>query len=495
MASVEMKLSVGTITDRGLNPRRTINEDRLLALPDQGLFVVCDGVGGHNSGEVASELVVETFFNAIHGNVRGDREDFIELTLQHANKELHEMAQRDSSLRGMATTVALLWLDSHNGLVAHVGDSRVYRFTQGRLSQVTTDHTVVEDAIRAGQLTEVEAASHPMKHVINRAVGIEPEVEPDFSNFKLNGDDSFLLCSDGITGHITDAEIADLLSLPDSAQAICDELKRRCYDRGAEDNLTAVIVRLGTHHDDDDSTLQKARRKKTGRTQVFKQSRLTAPLDHDQSTVRGTTQLSTAAPKITVPFGNNNADRRDTSRIPISMVRSDERTYNDGPHNVVEPATASLSKRILVVFIVCILLGVSFYVGMWFDQQLAQKKAPTTAKTAADAPLALPTGDPSFNEGALAFNRSDWAAASDSFAQAVKKNPTNGEYQYWFARSKFEQHEYKDALAAFQKAIDSNYKGTKGSCFLYKGLCHTALKQDEEAVQDYRAYMAARIGG
>src|SRR5258708_1457957 len=110
MTSTIMKLSVGTITDRGLNPRRTINEDRLLALPDQKLFVVCDGVGGHYSGEVASETVVESLFTAIHagtfGRANGDREEFIEITLQQINRDLFTMAGSSPEYRGMATTVA-----------------------------------------------------------------------------------------------------------------------------------------------------------------------------------------------------------------------------------------------------------------------------------------------------------------------------------------------------------------------------------------------------
>src|SRR5215831_11781166 len=232
MAQTTMNLSVGTITDRGLNPRRPLNEDRLLAMPEHGFFVVCDGVGGHNSGEVASQMVVDTLANALNGEPVADREDFVELAVQRANRELYEMSGRDPAMSGMATTMVLVWVNDNEALIAHVGDSRVYRLSQGQLIQETVDHTVIEEAIRAGQISKADAESHPMKHVISRAVGIEPEVEPDFSLVNLNDGDAFLLCSDGITGHIPDDEIAELLGSGAAPQEICDEMRSRCYDRG-----------------------------------------------------------------------------------------------------------------------------------------------------------------------------------------------------------------------------------------------------------------------
>ena len=481
-----MKLSVGTITDRGLNPRRTINEDRLLALPDQKLFVVCDGVGGHNSGEVASETVVERLFTAIHTDAQtqlnGDKQHFIDGTLQQINRELFTMSNSDAELHGMATTVALVWIDEASALIAHVGDSRVYRFTRGGLIQETTDHTVVEDAIRAGQMTKSEAAEHPMKHVINRAMGIEQEVEPEFTQVRLEAGDTFLLCSDGITGHLTSEELASLLGSKASPQQICDEFKEVCYERGAEDNLTAVVVRIESIDHDDEPTHQKARRKaKTGATQVFKQSKVTSPMPNDKE--RATTRIAPGTARITVPVGSQSNNSRTGSNFGGTEYQSSARTNSDAP-------TGHLSKRILMAFVIVVLVGAAFYVGMRFDQQVTKNPSPASA---ADIPVASPTGDPAFNTAAQSFNKGEWAVAADNFATAAKNNPQRGEYQYWFARAKFEQGSYRDALFGFEKALGLNFKGTKGNCLLYKALCQSALKLDEEAQKTFKAYTAERI--
>ncbi|HZS45068.1 MAG TPA: Stp1/IreP family PP2C-type Ser/Thr phosphatase, partial [Blastocatellia bacterium] len=349
-----MELRVGTVTDRGLNPRRTLNEDRLLALSDSGLFAVCDGVGGHNSGEVASQMVVDALAKSVNGSPVGDKEDFIELALQRVNHDIFDLASRDSGMRGMATTVALVWIDDKSALIAHVGDSRVYRFSKNRLTQETTDHTVVEDAIRAGQMTEQEAQDHPMKHVINRAIGIEPEVEPEFSHIKANDGDTFLLCSDGITGHIPDAELKELLSSPASPQQICQELKNRCYSRGADDNLTAVVVRLGGHADDD-ATLQTARKGKQNGTQVFKQSRLTTKLGNNTGETQAL-NLPGSRARITVPVGGGIADTQFASTGPTPPF-SDATSIATG--------VSSLTKRIVLALLFCGLLIGAFYGGMW----------------------------------------------------------------------------------------------------------------------------------
>jgi len=485
-----MKLSVGTITDRGLNPRRTINEDRLLALPDQKLFVVCDGVGGHNSGEVASETVVERLFTAIHTDAQtqlnGDKEHFIDGTLQQINRELFTMSNSDADLHGMATTVALVWIDEVTALIAHVGDSRVYRFSRGGLIQETTDHTVVEDAIRAGQMTETEAAEHPMKHVINRAMGIEPEVEPEFSQVSLEAGDTFLLCSDGITGHLTSDELATLLGSKASPQQICEEFKEVCYERGAEDNLTAVVVRIESIDHDDEPTHQKARRKaRTGATQVFKQSKVTSPMPNDKGDERATTRIAPSTARITVPVGNQPNNPRTGSSPGGAEYQSSARPNSDAP-------TGHLSKRILMAFVIVALVGAAFYVGMRFDQQVAKNPSPS-ASAAADFPVTNPTSDPAFNAGAQSFNKGDWAVAAENFATAAKNNPQRGDYQYWVARAKFEQGSYREALFGFERALSLNFKGTKGSCLLYKALCQSALKLDEEAQKTFKAYAAERM--
>jgi len=143
-----------------------------------------------------------------------------------------------------------------------------------------------------------------------------------------------------------------------------------------------------------------------------------------------------------------------------------------------------------MAFIIIALVGAAFYVGMRFDQQVT--KNPQSVTGSADIPVVNSTADQAFNTGALAFNKGDWVAASESFATAVKNNPQRGEYYYWSARSKFEQGQYRDALSSFERALSLNFKGTKGSALLYKALCQSSLRLDEEAQKTFRAYAAER---
>jgi protein phosphatase len=240
-----MKVTVGQITDKGLNPKRTSNEDNLLAMPERGLYLVADGVGGRQGGEVASRTVVEVFsrvFSQEHGE---DLRKLIENTIDLCNQKIYEDARDDAELDGMATTIALVAVEGKRAVVAHVGDSRVYRHDDKGLICLTEDHSEVGEALRAGMLTPEQAAKHPRRNVISRALGAEQEVEPDFREIEIDARTSFILCTDGITRHVMDDEIGRLMRGGARPQAICDRLKELCYMGGAEDNLTAVVVDFG----------------------------------------------------------------------------------------------------------------------------------------------------------------------------------------------------------------------------------------------------------
>jgi protein phosphatase len=226
-----------------LSHKRPVNEDRCLVLEDRGLFVVCDGVGGHNSGEVASQLAVDTIEEAITHGDGEDVETLLENAVRYANRDIFEMASSDARFDGMGTTVALLYVDERAGraVVGHAGDSRVYRY-DGRLHRETYDHTDLDDAIRAGRITRQQATALGKQNTINRALGIEAEVQAEFKTIPLEEGNAFLLCSDGVTRHIDDDEIADLFAGGLEPDAMCEEIRSRCYARGAEDNLTAVVV-------------------------------------------------------------------------------------------------------------------------------------------------------------------------------------------------------------------------------------------------------------
>jgi protein phosphatase len=249
-----MKITVGQITDKGLNPKRLANEDNLLAMPDRGLFLVADGVGGRLGGAVASQLAVDIFSKVFAQRHRDDLRIIVESTIELCNQKIYEGARSDPNLGGMATTLAMLAVEGNRAIVAHVGDSRVYRFDRKGLICLTEDHSEVGEALRAGLITAEQAARHPRRNVISRALGAEIEVEPDFREIEIDDRTSFMLCSDGVTRHVTDEEIARLMKNGQRPQEICERLKQLCYQGGAEDNLTAIVVDFGARPYFDEAT-------------------------------------------------------------------------------------------------------------------------------------------------------------------------------------------------------------------------------------------------
>jgi serine/threonine protein phosphatase PrpC len=243
----EIKINSAVITDRGLNERRPLNEDSFLSEPEHCIFAVADGVGGAEAGEVASKTAIEVLGEAFRHQVEGaDIEDLMELAIQRANASIHQMAREHAKLSNMATTIVALHLAGKIATIGHVGDSRLYRLTpDAKLLRETEDHSIVEEEVRAGRMTPEQAATHPSKNVISRALGAEETVEVDLKTIEVEEGTSFLLCSDGMTRHIPDNELRQILLTHADLAAACAELKRRCFERGAEDNLTAVIVRLG----------------------------------------------------------------------------------------------------------------------------------------------------------------------------------------------------------------------------------------------------------
>ena len=226
-------------TDTGR--QRTANEDSLFV--DAPLFVVADGMGGAQAGEVASRAAAESFAQNLPS---GPPERLLEETIEGANRTIHELARKDPSLAGMGTTTtaALVDLDAEEVAIGHVGDSRAYRLRGGKLEQLTRDHSLVEEMRRKGQLTDAQAEDHPQRSIITRALGPEPEVEVDLQTVPAQAGDVFLICSDGLTTMLDDEKIANLLgratSLQSAVRALVDEANRA----GGRDNITVVLFRL-----------------------------------------------------------------------------------------------------------------------------------------------------------------------------------------------------------------------------------------------------------
>jgi serine/threonine protein phosphatase PrpC len=226
------------LSDVGLE--RDGNEDSFLVGPP--LFVVADGMGGAQAGEVASRTLVEVFEQA----AAGDRlPDALKATVEDANSRIHAMAKDDPSLRGMGCTTTASYVAGGHLTIAHVGDSRLYRLRGDSLEQLTEDHSLVGGLVRLGQLTPEEAAVHPQRSVILRAVGVEPRVEVDLLHQDLEPDDVYLTCSDGLTGMVPDEVIAETLkSLPKLSTA-AEMLIELANSAGGRDNITVVLFRIG----------------------------------------------------------------------------------------------------------------------------------------------------------------------------------------------------------------------------------------------------------
>jgi PPM family protein phosphatase len=233
-------LDIGSATSTGLV--RTTNEDS--ALVGSRLFAVADGMGGHAAGEVASAIAV-AHLRPLDG--RDDLgPDTIRLALAAANAAIGDAAAANPEQAGMGTAVTGLALvtlaGSPHWAVFNIGDSRVYRYAAGALTLLTEDHSETAELVAAGLLTPEQARTSPRRHVITRALGATRSPEPDQWVSPAVGDDRFLLCSDGLTGELEDAEIAEVLREVRDAQGAADELVRRAVAAGGRDNVTVIVV-------------------------------------------------------------------------------------------------------------------------------------------------------------------------------------------------------------------------------------------------------------
>ena len=226
------------LTDVGR--QRQANEDAYLM--DSPLFAVADGMGGAKAGEVASRTAVEAFQTG--GDEAGNAEDRLEAITRAANRRIFEMAQGDESRRGMGTTLTAALVGDGELAIAHVGDSRAYLLRGERLEQLTRDHSLVAELERTGQLSAEDAQHHPQKSIITRALGPEPDVQVDRQTHAARAGDVYLLCSDGLTSMLNDAEVGAVLRSADSLEAAADSLVRAANQSGGRDNITVVLFRL-----------------------------------------------------------------------------------------------------------------------------------------------------------------------------------------------------------------------------------------------------------
>ncbi|AKQ68042.1 serine/threonine phosphatase PrpC [Myxococcus hansupus] len=250
-----MRIEVAGSTHVGM--KRNHNEDNFLMLPEEFLFCVADGMGGHSSGEIASRIAVDElgeFYKLTAKDqdctwpfkmdkARNYDENRLATGIKLANARIFEKASSESKYKGMGTTIVSVHFGQNGVYVGHVGDSRVYYFRGGALKQVTEDHSLLNDYLKAKKLSPEEVENFPHKNVIVRALGMKENVQVDVSRVEPQEDDVFLLCSDGLSGMVTDAQMQEILQRTPELEKACSQLIDMANAAGGNDNVTCVLAR------------------------------------------------------------------------------------------------------------------------------------------------------------------------------------------------------------------------------------------------------------
>jgi len=241
-----MRIETAVATDVG--QQRRANEDAYVRAPEHGFFAVADGMGGHAAGQVASRIACEALTKAVEVSASAGTSlaERLRGAVLHANHEVFSTAAERPELAGMGTTVVGLLVADERAALAHVGDSRAYRLRGGRLRQLTDDHSLVGELVRRREISADAAREHPHRHVLTRALGVRPRVEPDLAEVGLQPEDVFVLCSDGLTTHVDDDEIEKLVAGSLPLREVCERLIALANRRGGEDNITVLVLRVGT---------------------------------------------------------------------------------------------------------------------------------------------------------------------------------------------------------------------------------------------------------
>ena len=420
-----MDLKVGYVCDRGLSPKRPVNQDRFLAIPERGLFAVFDGVGGQKAGEVASQTAAETIEEALGHNSSPASIDLIRRAILFANRDVFELAESNPAYKTMATTVALIHIDGDRVTVAHVGDSRVYRLEDGHFRRETVDHTDLNDAIRAGRIGPDQVDGLPGGNVINRALGVESGVDVEIKTIRVRDGTKFLLCSDGIYRHMSDDEIARVLAEHKDPQRVVDELKRIVHQRGADDNLTAVAVQIGRAKQTPILSIDDGL--PTGGTKA------TATSIHGEGV--GFAKDKSRGRRIHVEFNRaGSAPDRDIDALEQpAALRADEADTVRGARG---------SRILMYTLLVLVLIAGAFYAGLRASNVIKSRASEPNANREADL----------LKTGREAFERGDYRIASAEFDSVLKRDSSNGLAHYWLGRVQLEQREYESAIRSFEEA-------------------------------------------
>ena len=239
-----MKPKVHGLTDVGR--RRENNQDQLLVDEQRDVYAIADGMGGHAAGEVASRIAIQALAETIDESADGDEANRLLVeAFREGNRRICESVLTRGEWRGMGTTIVALVRRDDKVIIGHVGDSRSYVLRDGKLVQLTHDHSWVGEQVRMGLLTEEEAVKHPMRNIVTRAMGNRAELEVDVSERPVQPGDVYLLCSDGLNSMVGDALIEDILeSHRDDPVGACRTLIDAANEQGGDDNITVIVVAL-----------------------------------------------------------------------------------------------------------------------------------------------------------------------------------------------------------------------------------------------------------
>ena len=241
-------VQIGFKCNKGLV--RENNEDACFVIPSHDVYIVADGVGGNNSGEVASRTAVSVIAEFVNDEgiekCRNPEEifGFFYEAMELANNRIYTLGLENEANRGMATTAVIAYVRDDTAYISNIGDSRAYIFREGRLTRITTDHTYVNELISKGVITEEEAENHKQKNVITKALGTETLADPDFYRASLNKDDILLLCSDGLYGEVSTEEIENVLMAGAGMNDTCAMLVDEAIKHGGRDNITVVCIKI-----------------------------------------------------------------------------------------------------------------------------------------------------------------------------------------------------------------------------------------------------------
>lgn len=243
-------MNIGVKTDTG---RIRENNQDAYYIPSEGqgpLYIIADGMGGHKAGEIASELAIDLisqdFNEYFHEESFTEEEikEFIEASINKANKEIYNKSLEEESYSGMGTTVTLAYIYNDNLYIGHVGDSRAYAIQKGVIRQITEDHSLVEELIKNGSISKEEAKHHPQRNIITRAVGTSENIEIDIIVLPIKMVEIFLLCTDGLTSMLDDEEIQEVLTNSQDMQLACEKLVKLSNNRGGYDNITVLAIKF-----------------------------------------------------------------------------------------------------------------------------------------------------------------------------------------------------------------------------------------------------------